>query len=113
MKAHEILYLISIFLIILSIAFYMLSTTVFTTTDEDGALNLLGKNAASDSLTSAEDLAFQLQESERARNFIILWIGISVGIVTFCSALFLKRKKHGPDLFIDREVDDEESDTFF
>ena len=113
MKIHEISYLISIFVIILSITFYMLSTTVFTPSDEDAAKNLLGKSSTVDSNSSAEDLAFKFHEAEREKNLLILWIGVPLGIVIFIFALFLKRLKQGPDLFIDREEDDEESEAFF
>ncbi len=113
MKAHEFIYLISLFVVILSIAFYLLSTTVFTVNEEEGAENLLGKSTEEDSTLSAEDLVFQFHEMEREKNSLFLWIGVPAGIVLFVVALVWKRIRFGPDQFIDREENDEEVDSFY
>ena len=111
MKTHESLYIISVFLIILSIAFYLLSTTVVPGPGEESVSNILGKNSEVDSTFSADDMTIPFQEIERERSSIILWIGISSGVIIFLFALILKRIKQGPDLFIDR-CDDESPDFF-
>ena len=106
MKIHEILYIISIFLIILSAGIYMLSTTVVTGPNEDSVANILGKNSALDSTLSSDDAALEFFELERERNTLFLWIGIPAGIIIFLIALLIKRLKYGPDIFIDREDED-------
>ena len=111
MKTHEILYIISIFLIILSTSFYLLSTTIVPGSEEDSVANIFGKNTELDSTLSEQDNAVEFQELERERNSIFLWIGILGGVLIFFIALVLKRIKHGADLFIDR-YDDEDLDFF-
>lgn len=103
MKTHEILYIVSIFLIILSTAFYILSTTVVSGLEEDSVSNIIGTSPQADSTISSDDIAFEFQELQRERNSLILWIGIPIGIFIFISALIIKRIKYGPDLFIDTE----------
>ena len=107
MKTHEILYIISVFLIILSVAFYMLSTTVVSVPENDSVSNIFGKTVELDSTLSEEDNVVEFQELERDKNSIILWIGILSGVLIFVFALVFKRIKQGPDLFIDR-YDDED-----
>ena len=103
MNTHEILYIVSIFLIILSTAFYILSTTVVSGLEEDSVSNIIGTSPQADSTISSDDIAFEFQELQRERNSLILWIGIPIGIFIFISALIIKRIKYGPDLFIDTE----------
>ena len=103
MKTHEILYIVSIFLIILSTAFYILSTTVVSGLEEDSVSNIFGTSSQADSTISSDDIAFGFQELQRERNSLILWIGVPIGIFIFFSALIMKRIKYGPDLFIDTE----------
>ncbi len=111
MKTHEILYIISVFLIILSTAFYLLSTAIVPGPEEDSASNIFGKNSELDSTMSVEDNAIEFHELERERSSIILWIGISSGLLIFFFALIVKRIKQGPDQFIDH-YDDENLDDF-
>ena len=103
MKTHEILYIISVFLIILSAAFYLLSTTVISGIEEDSVANIIGKSSELDSTISVEDAILQVKEMEKERYSIFLWIGIPVGLIIFLGALVLKRIKEGPDMFVDQD----------
>ena len=103
MKTHEILYIISVFLIILSVTFYLLSTTIIPGIEEESIANIIGKSSKLDSTISVEDATLQFQEMERERYSIFLWIGVPVGLIIFLGALVLKRIKEGPDLFVDQD----------
>ena len=108
MKIFEIFYIVGLFLIIFSVAFYFLSTTALISTDEESVSNLTGENAEIDSTIAMADGVLQFREMKRERNIFVLWIGIPLGMVVFLTGVVVKRKKEGPDRFIDIEDDDEE-----
>jgi len=108
MKIYELLYIISIFLIIVSIVIYVLSTTMIVNPEENSTSNLLGKTIEIDTLFTIEETCSELKAMERQGNTLFLWICIPLGVVVFLAGLIIKTKKEGPDLFIDDELEDDE-----
>jgi len=107
MKAHELLFVLSVLIIILSVGFYLLSINTVWRSDEDRVSNLFGKNFEVDSTLAVETAMINLQEEQRHRFKKLLWGGIIVAMVLFGGAIFIKRKKYGPDLFLDNEDETE------
>lgn len=112
MKIYEYFYIIGIFLIILSIAIYLLSSTMIINPEQNSASNLLGKTTEIDTNFTTEETHSALKAMERQANTLFLWIGIPVGIFVFLVGLFIKRKQDGPDLFLDDEIEDDEDIDF-
>lgn len=112
MKTFELFYLIGIFFIILSIAFYILSTTLITNPEDHSVSNLFGEKTQIDSVFTSEEAITDVRTAQRYKNTIILWIGVPLGIVIFLVALILKRRSEGADLFIDDEIEDDEENGF-
>ncbi len=112
MKIYELFYIIGIILIIFSIALYMLSTTLIHRPEEDSVSNLLGKTIEFDSTLSVIEVYPDIQEMERHGKAIFLWIGIPLGITVFLTSLFIKRKKEGPDRFINDDIEGDEENSF-
>ncbi len=112
MKLYESFYLIGIFLIIVSIAIYMLSTTMIANMEENSASNLLGKTTVIDSTSTYEETLSELSANECQRNLLLLWIGIPLGTGVFLLGIIIKRRREGRDLFIDDEWEDDEDPDF-
>jgi LPXTG-motif cell wall-anchored protein len=106
MKIYEVLYIFGIFLIIASIATYILSSTIILNPEQNSASNLLGKTTEIDTTFASNETHSALTDMERQTNTLFLWIGVPLGILIFLSGIFLKRKKEGPDLFLDDEIED-------
>jgi len=114
MKSYEFLYIVSIFLIIVSIAMFKLSSTIIADTENNSVTSLLGKTTEIDTNFTAEEMLSEVRAKERQGNLIYLWTGIPLGIIVFITGLLIKRKKEGPDSFIDDEIENEEEiDTLF
>lgn len=108
MKIYELLYIVAIFLIIASIAIYILSATIILNPEQHSASNLLGKTTELDTTFSADETHPALVAMERQAHTLFLWIGIPLGILVFLAGIYIKRKKEGPDLFLDDEIEDDE-----
>lgn len=108
MQVYESLYIIGIFIIIVSIIFYILSTTMIANPDENSVTNLLGKTTEIDTTFATEETLSGLKAERRQGNRFFLWIGIPLGIGIFLAGIIIKRRKEGPDLFIDDGIEDEE-----
>jgi len=112
MKIFELCYIIGIFLIIISIGSYALSIAIIGNPAENSVSNLLGETTEIDTIFTTDEVISDLRAMERYENMIILWIGIPLGIVVFLAGLIIKRKKEGPDLFIDDQLEDDEESDF-
>jgi len=112
MKSFELFYLIGVFLIILSIAAYSLSTTMITNPGDHSVSSLAGKTTQIDSVFTSDEAIADVGIMERQQNKIILWIGVPLGIVIFFAGLIIKRKSEGVDLFIDDEIENDEENNF-
>ena len=108
MKIYEILYILGIFLIIASIVTYLLSSTIILNPGQNSASNLLGKTTEIDTTFVSNETHSALTEMERQTNTLFLWIGVPLGIFIILSGIFIKRKKEGPNLFLDDEIEDNE-----
>jgi len=113
MKIYELLYISAIFLILLSIIIYFLSTTVITTSAEDTLSNFLGETTKVDSTYAATEVLPDVVSMQRHRSAIYLWLGIPLGVLFFLIGLIIKRKTEGKDLFLDDEINDDEVDFPF
>jgi hypothetical protein len=110
MKLYESLYIIGIFMIIVSVVIYLFSTTMVANPEDNSASNLLGKTTEIDTAFTIEETLAELTATERQRNRLFLWIGIPAGIGLFLVGVIIKRRKEGQDLFIDDEFEDEQAD---
>ena len=108
MKIYEFCYIAGIFLGIVSIAIYALSSTVIVNPGQDSVSNLLGKRAEIDTNFTMDENRAALETKDRQTNTLFLWIGIPSGIVIFLAGLIIKRRSEGPDLFLDNELEDDE-----
>ena len=108
MKIYEICYITGISLAIVSIAIFALSSTMVTTPEPDSVSNLMGKEAVLDTNFTVDENRIALENKEHQSNRLFLWIGIPAGISFFLAGLIIKRKKEGPDLFLDDELEDDE-----
>ena len=108
MKIFEFFYIIGIFLIIISIAAYSLSTTVIPNPGDHSVSSILGKKTEIDTVITSDEAIADVGEMQRQKNTIILWVGIPLGIVIFLAGIITKRKTIGTDLFIDNDLEDDE-----
>lgn len=112
MKLHESFYIVGIFLIVLSIAIYVFSTTITVNPEDNSVSNLLGKTTELDSAATIEETLSALRARERQENLVFLWIGIPLGIGILLAGIIIKRRKEGRDLFVDDELEDDEATDF-
>ncbi len=108
MKIYELLYIFGVVLIIASFATYFLASTIILNPEQNSASNLLGKTTEIDTTFATDETHSALTAMERQTNTLFLWVGIPLGILIFLSGVFIKRKKEGPDLFLDDEIEDDE-----
>jgi len=108
MKIFEFFYIVGIFLIIISIAAYSLSTTVIPNPGDHSVSSLFGEKTEIDTVITSDEATADVGEMQRQKNTIILWVGIPLGIVIFLAGIVIKRKTIGIDLFIDDDVEGDE-----
>jgi len=108
MKLHEYFYILAVLIFFLSFLLYFLSTTFYSSPDQDAVSNIFGESTEVDSLVAAEDTIPGIKEEEQQKRKIYLWIGVASGILIFFVGLIIKRKIDGPDHFIDDESDEED-----
>ena len=108
MKIFELFYVVGIFMIILSIVAYSLSTTIISNPVDHSVSSLSGETTQIDSVYAPDEALADVEIMKRHQNKIILWIGVPLGIVIFFVGLIIKRKKEGADLFIDDEIENDE-----
>ncbi|NOZ60604.1 MAG: hypothetical protein GXO74_02885 [Calditrichaeota bacterium] len=108
MKKYEFFYLAGIFVIILSLAYYFISSSPVLTTPDGAVVNLTGEKGEIDSTAAVDDAISSFFEKERAEKMKLLWFTVPIGILLLGAGVRVKRKIEGPDLFIDREDDGEE-----
>ena len=114
MKIYQSFYIVGVFLMLLSSAIYFLSTTLIINEEEQTVSNLLGKTTAIDTLYTPDEVFAEIAAAQRDENKFFLWIGIPLGVFLLLIGIIIKRKKEGPDLFLDDERDEEEeSDLLF
>lgn len=70
--------------------------------------NLTGENFEIDSTIITSEGVLQFQEMKREQNIFVLWTCVPIGIIIFLTGLIIKRRKEGPDLFIDIENEEQE-----
>ncbi|UCE06097.1 MAG: hypothetical protein JSW07_21340 [bacterium] len=112
MKIHELLYIIGIFLIIVLIAIYALSTTMISNPEDGSISDLFGRTTEIDTNFTTEEALSDLRAEKRHGNLLLLWIGIPLGIGVLLAGIIIKRMKEGRDLFIDDEIEDDEESDF-
>ncbi|OQX83488.1 hypothetical protein B6D60_10410 [candidate division KSB1 bacterium 4484_87] len=108
MRKYEIFYLIGILLIIFSLAYYFISSTPGVLAPDGTMANLTGEKGQVDSTIALDDAVSAFFEKERAEKRRLLWFTIPIGVLLLGAGVRIKRRIEGPDLFIDRDEDDED-----
>ncbi len=108
MKKHEIFYSLGILIIILSAAYYFVSSSPGILTPDGTIINLTGEKGKIDSSIVVSDAMKTVFEEEKAEKNKLLWFTVPIGILLLGVGVGIKRKTEGPDLFIDRDGDDED-----
>ncbi len=111
MKLHEYFYILAVLIFILSFLLYFLSTTFYSSPEQDSVSNILGNSTEVDSLIAAEDTLPGIKEEAQQRRTTLLWIGVASGVLIFFAGLVIKRKIDGPDRFLDDEPDEDDEDS--